>query len=97
VDTYASIRKQFLLLRLVMSFYREAGEALEAGADINEVIKSPVRERLAAAKFIREENLEEFDRLERVVAKAMEDLAASGVEAEKESGRAAAVSAAAEE
>ena len=76
VDTYSSIRKQFLLLKLVMTFYGEAEKALAAGADINEVLASPVRERMAAAKFVREENLEEFDRLERMVAKAMEDLAA---------------------
>ena len=75
VDTYTSIRKQFLLLKLVMTFYGEAEKALAANADINKILASPVREKLAAAKFIREEKLEEFARLERIVTKAMEDLA----------------------
>jgi len=74
IDTFTSLKKQFLILKLVMTFYREAESALEAGAEIEEILSSPVRERIAAAKFIREESLEEFGELTRTVAKAMEDL-----------------------
>jgi V/A-type H+/Na+-transporting ATPase subunit A len=74
IDTYTSLRKQFLLLRLVMGFYSEATLALEAGADIDEIIASPVRDRIASAKFVREQDLAEFDRLQRNVVKAVEDL-----------------------
>ena len=74
VDTYTSLKKQFLLLKLVMAFHSEAEKALAAGAEINDILTSPVREQIAGAKFIREENLDEFERLEKTVVKAMEDL-----------------------
>lgn len=74
VDTYTSLGKQFLLLRLVMTFYREAKKALDAGVEINDVLASDVREGIAGAKLIREENMGEFDRLEKAVIKAMESL-----------------------
>ena len=74
IDTYTSLKKQFLLLKLVMTFHSEAEKALAAGAEINDILTSPVREQIAGAKFIREENLGEFERLEKTVAKAIADL-----------------------
>ena len=74
IDTYTSLKKQFLLLKLVMTFHSEAEKALAAGAEINDILTSPVREQIAGAKFIREENLGEFERLETTVAKAIADL-----------------------
>lgn len=73
-DTFTSLKKQFRLLKLVMLFYQKGLGALEAGADIADILASPCRERIAVAKFISEDDLHEFDRLERVVSKAMEDL-----------------------
>jgi hypothetical protein len=57
-----------------MTFHSEAEKALAAGAEINDILTSPVREQIAGAKFIREENLGEFERLEKTVAKAIADL-----------------------
>ena len=74
VDTYTSLKKQFLLLKLVMAFHSEAEKALTAGAEINDIVTSPVREQITGAKFIREENLDEFERLEKTVVKAVENL-----------------------
>jgi len=74
IDTFTSLKKQFLLLKLVMAFYGEAEKAIEAGAEINDLLASGVREQIAGAKFIREENLDKFEALEKTVVKAMEDL-----------------------
>jgi V/A-type H+-transporting ATPase subunit A len=74
IDTFTSLQKQYLLLKLIMAFHEHAEIALEAGADIDEILKSPVRERLADAKFIREEKLDEFEKIEQAVIKALEDL-----------------------
>jgi len=82
VDTFSSLKKQFRLLKLVMSFYSEAEKALREGADIDEILSSPVRERIAIAKFIPEERVKEFASLERAVAKAMSDLVAEEDEEE---------------
>lgn len=75
IDTFSSLQKQFLLLRCLLAFHREADKALAAGAQIADILASPLRERLAAAKFISEDKLDDFDKLEKAVVKAMDDLA----------------------
>jgi len=74
IDTFSSLKKQFLLLKLIMTMHREAERALASGADIKDIIGHPIREKLAGAKFIREENLEEFVELERQVVTAVNGL-----------------------
>ncbi|MBU4391617.1 MAG: V-type ATP synthase subunit A, partial [Actinobacteria bacterium] len=88
VDTYSSLRKQFLLLRLIMTFYEEAGKAIAADVEIGDVLAIPVREEIAVAKFIAEENLDEFDVLERKVTEEIDGLIKEKAEreAEKEKG-----------
>jgi len=54
VDTYCSLRKQFLLLRLVMSFYYAAKEVIDKDIDFNKLATLPVREDIARAKYIPE-------------------------------------------
>ena len=44
VDTYSSLRKQYLMMRLVMSFYEKAKAALEKGANVEDLIAMPSRE-----------------------------------------------------
>lgn len=90
IDAYSSLRKQYLLLRLVMVFGRQAKYALEKGADILEIIRHPVRERIAAAKFVREDDLEELEALEAEVVRAMRQVAEGVAGAEEEPGKSAA-------
>lgn len=63
VDTYTSLTKQFLLLKVVIHFYREALQALKSGVELEEVVKLPVWEEIARAKFIPEKELEKYDKL----------------------------------
>ncbi|MHB8893674.1 MAG: V-type ATP synthase subunit A [Candidatus Geothermincolia bacterium] len=74
IDTFTSLKKQYLLLKLVITLHRESKRVLEAGGDIAEIITSPARERVAKAKFIKEEDLESFEDLEREIVTAMKDL-----------------------
>jgi len=60
LDTYTSLRKQFALLDVILSYYRRAQEALERGASLETLLALPVREKIARAKLIPEEHLEEF-------------------------------------
>ncbi len=64
-DAFTSLRKQFLLLRLIISFHRWAQDELEKGKDIQELIAAPIREDIARAKFIPEDQLHRFDDLEK--------------------------------
>jgi len=59
VDTYTSLRKQYLMMKLVLAFYDEASEALGKGAPLNSLIAMPVRESIGRFKYTLEPDLEE--------------------------------------
>jgi V/A-type H+-transporting ATPase subunit A len=54
VDTYASLAKQARMLSAILRFHDLARQALEHGADANELEQLPVRERLARMKYLAE-------------------------------------------
>ena len=60
IDTYTSLKKQVGMLQLVVSFYHQAKDALAAGAEISDIFALPVREKIARAKQIREEDAEKY-------------------------------------
>lgn len=64
IDTYASMDKQFKMLRNILAFHRLAMDALKRGADIKKLFELPVREEIARMRYIAEENLESLDQLE---------------------------------
>ncbi|MDY6796458.1 MAG: V-type ATP synthase subunit A [Actinomycetota bacterium] len=78
-DAYTSLHKQYRLLRLIMTFHADALKAVEAGRDIREIIEAPVREDIARAKYIPEEEDERFDELERRVKEQLAAVESSGV------------------
>ncbi len=63
VDTYTSMRKQFLMLKLICEFDERAREALENYADMNAILSCTCKEKIGRAKYITEENLAEFDEI----------------------------------
>ena len=64
VDTYTSLPKQFAMLRLILTYQEKGQQALDAGANLSDVINLPVRERIGRSKYIPEENIKEFDTIE---------------------------------
>ncbi len=64
VDTYSSLKKQHMMLRLVLAYYDRALDALRLGADINKLAAIPIREDIGRFKFIHEkETAAEYDRI----------------------------------
>ena len=63
-DTYTSLKKQYHLLRLIMSFYFKSSQLLEQGKELNKILSIPSREKIAQAKFIPEDRLKEIIDLE---------------------------------
>ncbi|MBQ4245108.1 MAG: V-type ATP synthase subunit A [Clostridia bacterium] len=59
VDTYTSLRKQFIMMSLILQYYDEALKALDQGADIEKLVSVPVREAIGRFKYIHEDNIEE--------------------------------------
>ena len=58
VDTYTSLKKQLLMMRLVLAYYNKSVEALKNGAGVQGLIKMPVREQIGRYKYTLEENLD---------------------------------------
>ena len=61
VDTFTSMKKQLLMLRLIYEYNRLAGEAVDAYADFSDILACPCREKIGRAKYIPEEELSSFD------------------------------------
>jgi len=58
IDTYTSLNKQLLMMKLVLAYYEESKAALDQGSDINALLKMVVRERIGRFKYTLEESLE---------------------------------------
>jgi V/A-type H+-transporting ATPase subunit A len=63
VDTYTSAQKQFRMLANIVAFYEQARQALDQGANIDQIVEVDVLEEIARAKLIDEDNLDEFDNI----------------------------------
>ena len=68
IDTYTSLKKQFLMLRLILDYGEKGQTALDAGCNLSDVINMPVRERIGRAKFIPEDSLYYFQEIETELA-----------------------------
>ena len=78
VDTYTSLEKQYRMLSLILEFQNRGEAALDAGADYSKVIALPVRERIGRAKYIPEEEIREFDKIESELSEQMAALTEGG-------------------
>ena len=63
VDTFSSLRKQYLMLKLIITYYQEGVKALEKGLSLRDILSLPVRERIGRAKYIPEEKIEALEEL----------------------------------
>ncbi|HEY8464506.1 MAG TPA: V-type ATP synthase subunit A [Bacillota bacterium] len=72
IDTYTSLRKQFLLLKAILTFDRESRILLEQGIPIRKLVENPVRERISKAKYIPED---EVDKIQAIIDELTEKTA----------------------
>jgi V/A-type H+-transporting ATPase subunit A len=70
VDTYTSLIKQYRMLKVILEFYTLSKEKLEEGMDFERIVRLPVREKISRLKYIEEEKLEEFDKVEEELRKS---------------------------
>ena len=64
VDTYTSLKKQFLMMELVIAFYDKSLEALKQGASVQKLINMAVRERIGRYKYTLDENIDsEYEKI----------------------------------
>ena len=58
IDTYTPLRKQYLMMKLVLAFYEKSVGALNKGADMNALIAMPVREKIGRYKYTTDADIE---------------------------------------
>ena len=78
VDTYTSMNKQFLMLKLIYEFNRLAGEAIANYADLDDILACSCKEMIGRAKYIPEENMSAFDEIFKTMNGELKALAQGG-------------------
>lgn len=58
IDTYASLGKQYRLLKLIMAYYELSKDAVSKGAPFNRIASLPVRETIGRFKYIEEDKID---------------------------------------
>ncbi len=58
IDTYSPIKKQYLMLKLILDYYDLCIDTLDRDISLDELISLPIREDIAKAKYIPNENVE---------------------------------------
>jgi len=77
-DTYASLNKQYKMLKLVLQFHKEAARALEAGVYLNKILDMEVRDKISRSKYIHEDNLSRIDDISDELKTAADALISEG-------------------
>ncbi|HQK82650.1 MAG TPA: V-type ATP synthase subunit A, partial [Atribacter sp.] len=63
IDTFTTLRKQYLMMKVILSYYQEGMKALDQGYSLKEILAIPARERIARMKFVPEEELSKIENL----------------------------------
>ena len=75
VDTYASLDKQYKMLKLILLFRKEAERALKAGVYLNKILGlSEIRDKIARSKYVPEDNISRIDEIEIELKSAIDAL-----------------------
>lgn len=78
IDTYASLEKQFRMLKLIIEFNKFANEALQKNYDIEDILELEIKDKIGRAKYIAENQLSNFDLISDELKKAFQDLTSEG-------------------
>ena len=64
VDTYTSLKKQHMMMKLVLAYYDLSVDALKEGAPLQKLVDMPVREQIGRFKYVTEDKLDtEYDKV----------------------------------
>ena len=74
VDTYASLKKQFKMLNIILECYRLSKEALRKGADFDDIIAIEAREAIGRMKYIPEKQISKIDDIQKAMKEQLEKL-----------------------
>lgn len=70
IDTYTTLKKQHLMMKLIIEYYDNALEALQKGADIEVLAALPVRENIGRFKYVKETDIDkEFQKAHQILVR----------------------------
>ncbi len=78
VDTYASLDKQYKMLKLVLKFMKEANKALDAGVYLEKILNVSVRDKIARSKYIPETEIDKMKEIEEELESEIQKLIIEG-------------------
>ena len=64
IDTYTSLAKQHRMLKIIMAFYRLSQQKIKEGMEFDKIVKLPVRQSISRLKYIEEDKMQEFEKVE---------------------------------
>ncbi|MCR3922033.1 MAG: V-type ATP synthase subunit A [Firmicutes bacterium] len=82
VDTYASLEKQFKMMKLIMHFHHQGLQATQQGANLLEILKLPVRDQIARARYLAEDDLAAMDKIETAIREQIAGLTGDDLESQ---------------
>jgi len=85
IDTYSSLQKQFSMLEMILMYHHEASAVVEKGEidlDLEELFALSVRERIARARYVPEEELKDLESIKGEIKEQVSSLAGEGGQAD---------------
>jgi V/A-type H+-transporting ATPase subunit A len=77
IDTFTSMGKQYEMLKTILHFHRQALAAIDAGAETADISKLAVREQIARAKYIPQDEIAKVSQIREAIDKQMKQLKTS--------------------
>jgi len=75
IDTYSSLKKQYYMMSLVLSYYDSCLDALNQNADIELLVKIPVREAIGRFKYVHEDMIDqEYEKIQTQLSKEIAEV-----------------------
>ncbi|WP_073011407.1 V-type ATP synthase subunit A [Clostridium amylolyticum] len=78
VDTYASLDKQYKMLKLILGFHKEAERALKTGVYLEKILAMEVRDKIARSKYIAESEISRIDEITTELTSEVDTLISEG-------------------
>ena len=77
VDTYTSMDKQYEMLKTILHFHKQALAAIETGVETANIFKLAVREEIARAKYIPQDDIAKVSQIREMIDKQIKKLKTS--------------------
>ncbi len=75
-DAFTSLKKMYHILKAISTFYHHGKEALDRKVDIQQLRESPMIEKIARAKMVTEDKLEDLEKLITEIGTSVDGLSA---------------------